>query len=138
MRNLTDENYMGHLWVITHKHQGVQGLRARLNRCTTVGHAKNEGKASIPGKDGSSKAKVFPGQVEAGCPGQQGHTATLSRNKIERVQSGPTQWNSVNWIVDTSLKLGDRSPVLRKVKAFRRPGIPTHHKEDCIRKMGTE
>lgn len=66
-------------------------MGARLNRYAAVGHAKNEGRASIPGKGGSGKAKVFPIQVEAGCPGQQGHTATLSRNKIERVQSGPTQ-----------------------------------------------
>lgn len=82
---------MGHLWVITHKHRGVQGMGTRLNRNATVGHAKNEGRASIPGKDGSGKAKVFPIQVEAGCPGQQGHTATLSRNKTEMVQSGPSQ-----------------------------------------------
>lgn len=77
----------------------------------TVGHVGDEERVSILSKDGSSKEKVFPIQVETGCPGQQGHMATLSRAKIERVQSGPRLPNRRNWIADTSLKFEGRSPV---------------------------
>lgn len=62
-------------------------------------------------KMAAAKERFSQIQVETGYPSQQGHMATLSRAKIERVQSGPRLPDRRNWIADTSLKFEGRSPV---------------------------
>lgn len=74
VRNLTDETTLRYPWAITHKHRGVYETESRLNWCAVHSWACQEwGEVSILNKDGISKGKVFPIQVEAGCPSQQRH-----------------------------------------------------------------